>query len=145
MHHQSIWKDGKPLFAGKEYAGVSQMCLNYISGILKHAPRWRRSPTRRPTRQTIDAGLKRRCCWPTRAVTGRLVFVFPCTPEARRRSGSKCVSPAANPVPLAFAAMLMAGLDGIENKINPESRRKRICTISKAKEAAKDPHHAGQP
>ncbi|MBU6434315.1 MAG: type I glutamate--ammonia ligase, partial [Nitrospirae bacterium] len=39
MHsHQSIWKDGKPLFAGKEYAGVSQMCLHYIGGILKHAP-----------------------------------------------------------------------------------------------------------
>ena len=39
MHtHQSIWKDSKPLFAGKEYAGVSQMCLHYIGGILKHAP-----------------------------------------------------------------------------------------------------------
>src|SRR5437773_3856584 len=39
MHtHQSIWKDGKPLFAGKEYAGVSQLCLWYIGGILKHAP-----------------------------------------------------------------------------------------------------------
>ncbi|MGZ8383020.1 MAG: type I glutamate--ammonia ligase, partial [Nitrospira sp.] len=39
MHtHQSIWKEGKPLFAGKEYAGVSQMCLHYIGGILKHAP-----------------------------------------------------------------------------------------------------------
>ena len=39
MHtHQSIWKEGKPLFAGKDYAGISQLCLYYIGGILKHAP-----------------------------------------------------------------------------------------------------------
>src|SRR6185312_4178097 len=39
MHtHQSIWKEGKPLFAGDQYAGLSQMCLHYIGGILKHAP-----------------------------------------------------------------------------------------------------------
>ena len=47
MHvHQSLWKDGKPLFAGNEYAGVSEMCLHYIGGILKHARRSRPSPTR---------------------------------------------------------------------------------------------------
>ena len=51
--------DGKPLFAGKEYAGVSQICLHYIGGILKHAPRAGGFTNRRPTRvQTIDAGFE---------------------------------------------------------------------------------------
>lgn len=122
MHtHQSLWQEGKPLFAGDQYAGLSQMALWYIGGILKH----------------INALLA--ICAPTTNSYRRLVpgYEAPVVVaySARNRSAAvripmysqaakakriefRCPDPAANPY-LAFAAMLMAGLDGIKNQIDP--------------------------
>ena len=123
MHvHQSIWKGGKPLFAGDGYAGLSELAMRYIGGILKHAPGARRALlTRRPTVQAARAGLRG-------ADQPRVLAAQPlgrrsasrCTRRRRRRSASSSASRIrrCNGY-LAFAAMLMAGLDGIENKINP--------------------------
>ena len=139
MHtHQSIWKEGKPLFAGKEYAGVSQMCLHYIGGILKHAPALRRSPIRQRTPTSGSRrDSKRLCCWPTPAGTGPPVSGFRCTPESEGEADrGPFPRSGANPY-LAFSAMLMAGLDGIENKINPGEPAEKDLYDLEAKEAAK--------
>lgn len=101
MHtHQSIWKDGKPLFAGKEYAGVSQLCLHYIGGILKHAPALAAftNPSTNSYKRLRRAS-KRRCCWPIPAVTGRRASAFRCTHRAPRRSASKSDSRTLRPIP----------------------------------------------
>ena len=150
MHcHQSLWKDGKPLFAGDGYAGLSKMAL------LLHrrhpearARRSRRSPTRRTNcykrlvpgyEAPVNLALLVRA-------TARRRAASRCTRRARRRSASRSASRTrrCNPY-LAFAAMLMAGLDGIENKIDPgEPLDKDIYALSP--EEAKDvPHDAGQP
>ena len=122
MHtHQSIWKDGKPLFAGKEYAGVSQMCLHYIGGILKHAPAlaaFTNPSTNSYKRLTpgFEAPVLLAYSSRNRSAGIRIPMYSP-SPKAKRIE-VRFPDPAANPY-LAFAAMLMAGLDGIENKINP--------------------------
>ena len=73
MHvHQSIWKDGKPTFAGNEYAGLSENCLYYIGGIIKHAKSLNAFTTRQPTRSSVwFQALKHRFCWLTPPVTVR--------------------------------------------------------------------------
>jgi glutamine synthetase len=121
MHvHQSIWKDGKPLFAGSGYADLSRNVP------LLH--RWhhqaRQGAERDHQRSTnsykrLIPGLKRRCCSPTRRATARprSAFRIGAGPKAKRIE-VRFPDPTANPY-LAFSAMLMAGLDGIENKIHP--------------------------
>ncbi|MFO0774086.1 MAG: type I glutamate--ammonia ligase [Nitrospiraceae bacterium] len=122
MHtHQSIWKDGKPLFAGKEYAGVSQMCLHYIGGILKHAPALAAltNPTTNSYKRLtpgFEAPVLLAYSSRNRSAGIRIPMYSP-SPKAKRIE-VRFPDPGANPY-LAFAAMLMAGLDGIENKINP--------------------------
>ena len=122
MHtHQSIWKEGKPLFAGKEYAGVSQMCLHYIGGILKHAPAlaaFTNPSTNSYKRLTpgFEAPVLLAYSSRNRSAGIRIPMYSP-SPKAKRIE-VRFPDPAANPY-LAFSAMLMAGLDGIENKINP--------------------------
>ena len=120
MHcHQSIWKDGKPLFAGNKYADLSQECLWYIGGILKHAKAL--NAFTNPSTNSYSGwcrAMKRRCCSPIRRATVRPPAAFRMA-RRRSRSASKSVSPIRRPTYLAFAAMLMAGLDGIENKIDP--------------------------
>ncbi len=122
MHtHQSLWKAGKPLFSGGEYAGLSKMAMYYMGGLLKHS-------------QALCA-----LCNPTTNSYKRLVpgfeapvnFIY----SARNRSAAiripmysqnpkakrielRSPDPAANPY-ICFAAMLLAGLDGIKNKIDP--------------------------
>ena len=122
MHtHQSLWKKGKPLFAGKEYAGLSPMALHYIGGILKHA--------------------KPLCalCSPTTNSYKRLVpgYEAPVNLAYSARNRSACIriptysenpktvrieyrppDPSANPY-LCYTALMMAGLDGVLNKIDP--------------------------
>jgi len=121
MHvHMSIWKDGKPLFAGNSYADLSETCLYYIGGIIKHA-------------RAINAFTN-----PSTNSYKRLVPGFEAPVllaySARNRSAScriphsaspngkrvevRFPDPTANPY-LSFAALMMAGLDGIENKIHP--------------------------
>ncbi|HMU29434.1 MAG TPA: type I glutamate--ammonia ligase [Nitrospira sp.] len=140
MHtHQSIWKDGKPLFAGKEYAGVSQMCLNYIGGILKHAPAlaaFTNPSTNSYKRLTpgFEAPVLLAYSSRNRSAGIRIPMYSP-SPKAKRIE-VRFPDPAANPY-LAFAAMLMAGLDGIENKINPGEPAEKDLYDLEAKEAAK--------
>ncbi len=140
MHtHQSIWKDGKPLFAGKEYAGVSQMCLHYIGGILKHAPAlaaFTNPSTNSYKRLTpgFEAPVLLAYSSRNRSAGIRIPMYSPSTKA--KRIEVRFPDPAANPY-LAFAAMLMAGLDGIENKINPGEPAEKDLYDLEAKEAAK--------
>jgi glutamine synthetase len=122
MHtHQSIWKDGKPLFAGKEYAGVSQMCLYYIGGILKHAGAIAAltNPTTNSYKRLtpgFEAPVNLAYSSRNRSASIRIPM-YSSSPKAKRIE-VRFPDPSCNPY-LAFSAMLMAGLDGIENKIDP--------------------------
>jgi glutamine synthetase len=119
MHtHQSIWKEGKPLFAGKEYAGISSLCLHYIGGILKHAPALAAftNPTTNSYKRLtpgFEAPVLLAYSSRNRSAGIRIPMYSP-SPKAKRIE-VRFPDPACNPY-LAFAAMLMAGLDGIEPK-----------------------------
>jgi len=122
MHtHQSIWKDKKPLFAGKEYAGVSKMCLYYIGGILKHGPALAAftNPTTNSYKRLtpgFEAPVLLAYSSRNRSAGIRIPMYSP-SPKAKRIE-VRFPDPTAN-FYLAFSAMLMAGLDGIQNKIDP--------------------------
>ena len=96
MHtHQSLWKDGQPLFAGDGYAGISQMCLNYIGGILKHAPALCAfvAPTTNSYKRLVpgfEAPVNLAYSSRNRSAAG---CASPCTRRARRRNASRCASP----------------------------------------------------
>jgi len=121
MHvHQSIWKDGKPMFAGDLYAGLSQECLWYIGGIIKHAKAinaFSNSTTNSYKRLVpgYEAPVKLAYSARNRSASIRIPHVD--SPKAKRlefRSGDALANPY-----IAFAARLMAGLDGIKNQIDP--------------------------
>ncbi len=122
MHtHQSIWKGGQPLFAGDKYAGVSDLCLWYIGGILKHAPALCAfvAPTTNSYKRLVpgfEAPVNLAYSSRNRSASIRIPVYSP-SPKAKRIE-VRFPDPSCNPN-LAFAAMLMAGLDGIMNKINP--------------------------
>jgi glutamine synthetase len=122
MHtHQSIWKGGKPMFAGDQYAGLSQMALHYIGGILKHAKKiaaFTNPTTNSYKRLTpgFEAPVNLAYSSRNRSASIRIPMYSP-NPKAKRVE-VRFPDPSCNPY-LAFAAMLMAGLDGIENKIDP--------------------------
>src|SRR5213594_802166 len=140
MHtHQSIWKEGKPLFAGKEYAGVSQMCLHYIGGVLKHAPALAAitNPTTNSYKRLtpgFEAPVLLAYSSRNRSAGIRIPMYSP-SPKAKRIE-VRFPDPTANPY-LAFPAMLMAGLDGIENKINPGEPAEKDLYDLEPEEAAK--------
>ncbi len=121
MHvHQSIWKGGKPLFAGSGYADLSDMCLYYIGGIIKHAKAinaFTNSLTNSYKRLIpgFEAPVLLAYSARNRSASCRIPFA----PGAKgKRVEVRFPDPGSNPY-LAFASMLMAGLDGIENKIHP--------------------------
>jgi glutamine synthetase len=122
MHcHQSIWKDGKPLFAGNEYAGLSQMALFYIGGILKHAKALAAftNPTTNSYKRLVpgyEAPVNLAYSSRNRSAAIRIPTYSP-SPKAKRIE-VRFPDPACNAY-IAFAAMAMAGIDGIENKIHP--------------------------
>jgi glutamine synthetase len=122
MHtHQSIWKKGKNVFAGNKYAGLSDLALYYIGGILKHAPALCAlvAPTTNSYKRLVpgfEAPVNLAYSSRNRSAGVRIPMYSP-SPKARRIE-VRFPDPAANPY-LAFAAMLMAGLDGIENRIDP--------------------------
>jgi glutamine synthetase len=122
MHtHQSLWSKGKPLFAGKEYAGLSQMALHYVGGILKHAKALAAicNPTTNSYKRLVpgyEAPVNLAYSARNRSAAIRIP-TYSENPKAKRIE-YRPPDPAANPY-LAFAAMLMAGLDGVQNKIKP--------------------------
>jgi glutamine synthetase len=122
MHvHQSIWKGGKPLFAGSEYGGMSQMAMYYIGGILKHARALNAfcNPGTNSYRRLVpgfEAPINLAYSSRNRSASIRIPMYSP-SPKSKRIE-VRFPDPSANGY-LAFAAMLMAGLDGIQNKINP--------------------------
>jgi glutamine synthetase len=140
MHcHQSIWKGGKPLFAGEGYAGLSPLALHYIGGILKHGPALAAlcNPTTNSYKRLVpgfEAPVNLAYSSRNRSAAIRIPMYSP-SPKAKRIE-FRSPDPSCNPY-LAFAAMVMAGIDGIENKINPgEPLDKDIYGLSP--EALKD-------
>ncbi len=121
MHvHQSIWAGGKPMFAGDQYAGLSEMCLHYIGGIIKHAKALNaitNASTNSYKRLVpgFEAPVMLAYSARNRSASIRIPYG---TGAKAKRIETRFPDPTANPY-LAFAALLMAGLDGIENKIHP--------------------------
>ncbi|MGI8990668.1 MAG: type I glutamate--ammonia ligase [Bryobacteraceae bacterium] len=122
MHtHQSLWKDGQPLFAGDGYAGISQMALHYIGGLLRHARALSAiiAPTTNSYKRLVpgyEAPVNLAYSRRNRSAACRIPM-YSASPKAKRVE-FRPPDPAANPY-LAFSAMLMAGLDGVLNKIEP--------------------------
>lgn len=146
MHcHQSIWKDGQPLFAGDKYAGLSEMGLYYIGGILKHAPALLAitNPTTNSYKRLVpgyEAPVNLAYSQGNRSASVRIPLTGD-NPKAKRLE-FRCPDATANPY-LAFAAMLCAGIDGIKNKIHPgEPLDKNIYELS-PEELAKVPSTPG--
>ncbi len=122
MHtHQSIWKKGKPLFAGNEYGGLSKMALYYAGGLLKHARALCAfcSPTTNSYKRLVpgyEAPVNLAYSARNRSAAVRIP-TYSESPKSKRLE-YRPPDPSANPY-LCFAALLMAGLDGIQNKIDP--------------------------
>jgi glutamine synthetase len=122
MHvHSSLWKDGQPLFAGDKFAGLSEMCLHYIGGILKHAPALiaLTNPTTNSFKRLVpgyEAPVNLAYSQRNRSASCRIPMYSP-SPKAKRIE-FRCPDPSCNPY-LAYSAIVMAGLDGIINKIDP--------------------------
>ncbi len=121
MHvHQSIWKGGKNQFAGNGYAGLSEFALYYIGGIIKHARALNAitNPLTNSYKRLVpgfEAPVKLAYSARNRSASIRVPFV---QSDKARRIEVRFPDPGANPY-LAFAAMMMAGLDGVQNKIHP--------------------------
>lgn len=122
MHvHTSLWKDGKPLFAGNGYAGLSEMGLYFIGGLIKHADSLLAftNPTTNSYKRLVpgfEAPVRLAYSQRNRSAAIRIPQ-YSSSPKAKRVE-FRCPDPAANPY-LAFSAILMAGLDGIINRIDP--------------------------
>ncbi len=146
MHvHQSIWKNGKNLFLGKEHAGLSELALFYIGGIIKHAKAINAfsNATTNSYKRLVpgyEAPVLLAYSPKNRSASIRIPNV---TNENGRRIEVRFPDPASNPY-LTFSALLMAGLDGIKNKIHPgepknqdlyhlsEKELKKIPTVSRS-------------
>lgn len=134
MHtHQSLWRDGKPLFSGDGYAGLSQMALHYVGGLLKHARALSAiiAPTTNSYKRLVpgyEAPTNLAYSRRNRSAAVRIPM-YSASPAAKRIE-FRPPDPSCNPY-LAFAAMLMAGLDGIQNRIDPgESLDKDIYDLT---------------
>jgi len=121
MHtHQSIWKGGEPTFAGSDYADLSETCLHYIGGIIKHAKAINvfANPSTNSYKRLIpgfEAPVLLAYSARNRSASCRIPFA---SSRNGKRVEVRFPDPLANPY-LAFSAMLMAGLDGIQNRIHP--------------------------
>jgi len=142
MHvHQSIWKDGKNLFAGNGYAGLSEMALYYIGGIIKHAKSLNAitNPGTNSYKRLVpgfEAPINLAYSARNRSASIRIPHV---ASDKARRIEVRFPDPIANPY-LAFTAMMMAGIDGIQNKIHPGDPMDKNLYDLPPEEAAKIPH-----
>ena len=134
MHcHQSIWKEGKPLFAGDGYAGLSEMALHYVGGVIKHAKSIAAltNPTTNSYRRLVpgyEAPVNLAYSGRNRSAAIRVPMISK-SPKAKRLE-VRFPDPSCNPY-LAFSALTMAGLDGIEKKSDPgEPLDKDIFTMA---------------
>ncbi|MDX2272985.1 MAG: type I glutamate--ammonia ligase [Cyanobacteriota bacterium] len=122
MHtHQSLWKDGQPLFYGDGYANLSKLALNYIGGLLKHAPALLAftNPTTNSYKRLVpgfEAPVNLAYSQGNRSASIRIP-VTGTSPKAKRLE-FRCPDAMCNPY-IGFAAMMLAGLDGIKNEIEP--------------------------
>ena len=122
MHvHMSLWKEGANLFAGDGYAGLSEMAMFAIGGLLKHAPSLLAftNPTTNSYKRLVpgfEAPVNLAYSMRNRSAAIRIPLYS--QSEKAKRIEFRCPDPSCNPY-LAFSAMLMAGIDGIQNKIDP--------------------------
>jgi glutamine synthetase len=121
MHvHQSIWKDGKPTFAGSSYADLSETALYYIGGIIKHAKAlnaFTNASTNSYKRLIPGFEAPVLLAYSARNRSASCRIPYATSPNGKRVE-VRFPDPTANPY-FAFSAMLMAGIDGIQNKIHP--------------------------
>jgi len=142
MHvHQSVWKGGQNLFAGDGYAGLSDFALYYIGGVIKHAKALNAitNPGTNSYKRLVpgfEAPINLAYSARNRSASCRIPFVS--SPKGRRVE-VRFPDPTANPY-LAFAALLMAGLDGVQNKIHPGDPLDKNLYDLEPEEAAKVPH-----
>jgi glutamine synthetase len=146
MHvHQSFWKGGKPLFAGDGYAQMSEMALHYIGGVLKHAPALAAltNPTTNSYRRLVpgfEAPVNLAYSSRNRSASIRIPM-YDSSPKAKRVE-VRFPDPSCNPY-LAFSALMMAGLDGILNKIDPGDPLDKDIYALSSEELANVPHMPG--
>jgi glutamine synthetase len=142
MHvHQSVWKDGKNLFAGDGYSGLSEMALYYIGGVIKNAKALNAitNPGTNSYKRLVpgfEAPINLAYSARNRSAAIRIPYVP--NPKGRRIE-VRFPDPMTNPY-LAFSAMLMAGLDGVQNKIHPGDPMDKNLYDLEPEEAAKVPH-----
>jgi glutamine synthetase len=146
MHvHMSLWKDGKNLFAGNKYAGLSETALHFIGGILKHAPALCgiTNPTTNSYKRLVpgfEAPIKLAYSFKNRSAAMRIPNTG--SSSAAKRVEFRTPDPMAN-IYLAQAALLMAGIDGILNKVNPGEPLDKDIYGLPPQEAAKIPSVPG--
>ncbi len=146
MHcHLSLWKDGNPMFAGNKYAGLSQEALWFIGGLLKHAASLVAitNPTMNSYKRLVpgyEAPVNIAYSARNRSACARIPMYSP-SPKAKRVE-FRVPDPSCNPY-LAFSALLMAGLDGIQNKIDPGEPMDKDLYDLPAEEKAKIPQVPG--
>ncbi|MFP4300841.1 MAG: type I glutamate--ammonia ligase [Spirochaetaceae bacterium] len=146
MHvHMSIWKDGKNQFFGDGYAGLSEMALYAIGGLLKHAPAVLSftNPTTNSYKRLVpgfEAPVNLAYSRRNRSAAVRIPMYS--NSEKAKRFEFRCPDPSSNPY-LAFSAMLMAAIDGIQNKIHPGEPLDRNIYDLSPEEAAGVPKTPG--
>ncbi|AUX25867.1 glutamine synthetase [Sorangium cellulosum] len=147
MHcHQSLWKEGKPLFAGDGYGGLSDTGLWYIGGILKHAKAIAAltNPTTNSYRRLVpgyEAPVNLAYSSRNRSASIRIPLAPGNSPKSRRIE-IRFPDASCNPY-LAFAAMMMAGLDGIQNRIDPGDPLDKDIYALSPEELKEVPHMPG--
>ncbi len=145
MHvHMSIWKDKKPLFAGNEYAGLSKECLYYIGGIIKHARAinaFSNASTNSYKRLVPGFEAPVMLAYSSRNRSASIRIPWTASPNGKRLE-ARFPDPAGNPY-LTYTALLMAGLDGIKNKIDPGDAMDKDLYDLPPEEAAQIPQVCG--